>query len=137
MQVTEYTQPHDIETFYVETESFPQDIPHTFRKLEILLGENMKGRHLYGVTLCMGDKLIYRACVKEESKDEGELYGLKNYTIPKGKYFVTQLPDWNENIGQIPTLFDQLMKLPNVKKQSICLEDYIDGKTMLAMVQQA
>jgi hypothetical protein len=128
MQVTEYTQPQDIETFYVETESFPDDIPHTFKKLEILMGESMRGRHLYGVTLCLTDKLVFRACVK---------YGLKNYTIPKGKYFSTELLNWNENIGQIPRLFDQLMRLPDVKKQSICVEDYIDDKTMLAMVQQA
>ena len=137
MEVTEYTQPHDIETFYVETESFPEDIPHTFRKLEIILGESMRGRHLYGVTLCLGDKLIFRACVKEESKNEGKQYDLKSYTIPKGKYFATELHNWNENIGQIPMLFGQLMRLPNVKKQSICVEDYIDDKTMLAMVQEA
>jgi hypothetical protein len=137
MQVTEYTRPHDIETFYVETECFPEDIPRTFRKLETILGQSMRGRHLYGVTLCLEDKLVFRACVKAEIENEGEQYGLKSYTIPAGKYFATELVGWQENIGQIPALFDQLMRLPEVKKQSICLEDYVDDNNMLAMVQQA
>ena len=136
MEVKEYTISEDIKVFYVQAESFPDGIPDSFKKLHDITG-GFAGRHMYGVTLCLTDKLVYRACIKENFKDEGKQYGLPNYTIPKGDYLYTTLHNWQENLGQIPGIFDELMALPHVKKQSICLEDYTTNGTMLAMVQQA
>jgi hypothetical protein len=74
---------------------------------------------------------------KGSFEGEGNQYGLQAYAIPKGKYRCTSLENWADNLDQIPKIFDQLMTLPNVKKQSICLEDYTEYGKMLAMVQQA
>ena len=136
MEVKEYKQDEDINVFYVQAETFPQGIQDSFKKLHDITG-GFEGRHMYGITLCLGDELVYRACIKENLKGEGGQYSLSTYTIPKGTYLYTTLNNWQENIGQIPALFDALMALPNVKKQSICLEDYVAGGGMLAMVQQA
>ena len=137
MVVKEYELKEDINVFYVQAEIFPEDIPNTFTKLETLLGVSMKKRKIYGITACLGDKLVYRACIKEETKGEGKQYGLATYAVPKGIHLYTTLENWAENLDQIPKIFDQLMTLPNVKKQSICLEDYTEGADMKALVQQA
>lgn len=136
MDITDYKIALDIEVFYVEAETFPEGIPDSFKKLHDTIG-GFAGRHMYGITLCLNDKLVYRACIEAHYKSEGKEYGLQSYTIPKGDYLYTTLHNWQENLGQIPAIFDELMRQPNVKKQSICLEDYITDDTMLALVQQA
>jgi hypothetical protein len=136
MDIKEYNQDEDIIIMYVQAESFPDGITAAFEKLEQIPG-GLTGRHVYGITLCMGDKLVYRAGVKENFNGEAEKYGLQTYAIPKGKYFYAELDNWRENLDQIPVLFEGFMDLPNIKKQTICLEDYISADKMLAMVQQA
>lgn len=51
----------------------------------------MNEHHVYGITACIGDKLIYRACLKEKYEGEGEKYNLPCYNIPKGKYLYITL----------------------------------------------
>ena len=136
MEALAYTIPQDIQVLYIQAENFPQGIPGAFEKLNQIPG-GLKDRHVYGITACIGDQLVYRACVKENFKGEGEQYGLSSYAIPKGKYLYTVLENWPENLARIPGLFDELMALPNVKKQTVCLEDYTADGNMLAMVQQA
>ena len=52
----------DIKTFYTHTYDVPAGIPALFSELEKQVTDLDK-YHLYGVTECIGDKLIYRACV--------------------------------------------------------------------------
>jgi hypothetical protein len=136
MAAQEYKINEDLIVFYIQAETFPKGIPDTFLKMENLLG-SLKDRHVYGVTAYIDNKLVYRACVKENFNGEANQYGLPTYAIPKGKYLYLTLPNWRENLAEIPVLFDQLMALPYVKKQSICLEDYTSPDKMLAMVQKA
>jgi len=136
MELKEKELPADITVFYVQAESFREGIPGAFEKLEKIPG-GLKGRHVYGITLCTGDDLIYRACILENFKGEGEQYRMPVYTIPKGKYLYAALTNWQNNIDQVPILFEAFMDQPNVKKQSICLEDYVSPDEMLAMVQLA
>ncbi len=136
MEIKENELTENILVFYVQAESFPQGITESFNKLDNLLG-NKRDHHIYGITLCDGDKLIYRACAKENFEGEATTLGLPIYTIPKGKYLYATLNKWLENLAQIPGIFDELMKQPNVKEQTICLEDYTSADTMLAMVQHA
>jgi len=125
----------DIKVIYVKAETFPEGITAAFDKLETITG--LKNRHVYGITECTGEKLAYMACVKEEFDGEAVQLGLPVYEIPKGKYFYYTLKNWRENIDQIPQLFAQFDKMSGIKKQTICLEDYIGDDEMLVMVQQA
>jgi hypothetical protein len=136
MQVKEKELAEDIVVMYVQAETFPQGIPDSFKKLEEIPG-GLKDRHVYGISACVGDKMIYRACIKENFKGEGEQVGLSTYAIPKGKYLYATLNNWRENLDQVPLLFEGFMDMPGIKKQTICLEDYISDDTMLAMVQRA
>jgi len=96
MEVKEYTIDEDITVLYVQAENFPQGIPDSFTKLNQMPG-GLKDRHVYGITACIGDQLIYRACVKENFEGEGEQYGLSSYAVPKGKYLYTVLENWPDN----------------------------------------
>jgi hypothetical protein len=136
MDAGEYEFTDDIRVLYVQAEKFPEGITDAFYKLEALTGD-LKDHHVYGITECTGEKLIYMACIKESFAGQAEQYGLPVYTIPKGQYLYYTLTNWRENIGQIPVLFDEFNTLPNVKKQTICLEDYLSDGAMWAMVQKA
>ena len=136
MQVTEIELNEPLEVFFVQADSFPQGISVSFNKLNELLGKKYD-HHIYGITLCDGDKLVYYACAKENFEGEAASLNLPTFTIPNGRYLQSTLNNWPENLGQIPGIFDGLMGQSNVKKQSICVEDYITEDTMLALVQLA
>lgn len=124
----------DIRTFFVQTDQVPAGIPALFEEFEKRLN-GFKGRHLYGVTECVGEKLIYRACTVESFDGEANKLNLPCYDIPKGDYIYTVFKNWRENIQQMPKTFCELLELQNVKKGSICLEDYTTDDEMLLFVQ--
>ena len=136
MQVTEIELNQPVEVFFVQADSFPQGISASFNKLNELLGKKYD-HHIYGITLCNSDKLVYYACAKENFEGEAALLGLPTFIIPNGRYLQTTLNNWPENLGKIPEIFDHLMAQSNAKKQSLCVEDYITEDTMLALVQLA
>src|SRR5471030_2274474 len=134
MEVKEKEIAEDIIVLYVQAETFREGIPTAFEKLSAIPG-GLKDRHVYGISICIGDEMVYRACVKENFKGEGEQLGMPIYIIPKGKYLYATLHNWRENIHQVPVLFEGFMGMSNIKKQTICLEDYVSDNEMLAMVQ--
>ncbi len=131
-QITEITE--DIKTFYAHTYDVPMGIPAVFDSLAKKVPD-IDDHHLYGVTACTGDKLIYMACLKEATDGEGEKYELPYYTIPKGKYLYITLHDWRNHVREVSRMFDELMKLPDVKKGAICLEDYRSDDELWLMVE--
>lgn len=72
----------DITTFYGHTYDVPAGIPAIFDRLAELVPD-INDHHVYGITACDGDKLIYRACLAEKYDNEGEKYSLPSYNIPK------------------------------------------------------
>ncbi|MDB5024615.1 MAG: transcriptional regulator [Mucilaginibacter sp.] len=124
----------DIKTFFMQTDQVPAGIPALFDEFEKQL-DGFDGRHIYGVTECTGD-LIYRVCIAENAEGgDADEHDLPCYNIPKGIYLCTTLKNWRENISQIPEAFDELLKHPDAKRDSICLEDYQSANEMLLMVQ--
>ena len=124
----------DIKTFCGHTYDVPAGIPALFDKLDKQTG-GFKGRHLYGVSSCDGDRLIYRACIEEEHEGDGSKFNLPQYSIPKGKYLYVVFKDWQQHIPEMPTMFEKLMQHPEAKKDTICLEDYQSHNEMLLMVE--
>jgi hypothetical protein len=135
MEITNYTIEADISTFYLQTGLVPKGIPALFDELEKIVG-SFKGRHLYGVSGCFDNQLIYRACILDTGHDEDQ-FGLDRYVIPKGNYSCTRLDHWRDHLAAMPGIFQQLLDLPHTHPGSICLEDYESDSTMLLMVQQA
>ena len=124
----------DIKTFFMQTDQVPAGIPALFDEFEKQL-DGFDGRHIYGVTECIGESLIYRVCITENSEGDADEHDLPYYNIPKGIYLCTTLKNWRENISQMPEAFDKLLKHVDAKRGSICLEDYQSANEMLLMVQ--
>ena len=124
----------DIKTLFGHTYDVPAGIPAVFDSLEKQFG-NFDGYHLYGVTACEGDKLIYRACLASATGSGTNPYNLPDYYIPKGKYLYIILKDWRNHLKEIAGLFDKMMMIDEAKKDTICLEDYRSEDEMLLMVQ--
>lgn len=134
MQTSELEIETAIRTFFMATDNVPAGIPALFEQFEQRL-HGLEGRHLYGITECIGDRLLYRACVLEKFAGEAAKFDLPYYDIPKGRYVCVVFKDWCENIPQISETFCELFKHPDVKAGSICLEDYASPDEMLLMVQ--
>jgi predicted transcriptional regulator YdeE len=134
METNQKELTEDIVTIGIVAPDFPDGVPATFTKLEQLIG-GYKDRQVYGLAEPINGKLEYRACVNEAYEGEGKKYGLTNYIIPKGTYIVATIKNWQENIPLIGQTFDQLLQNPNVKENSIGVEDYFSEGEMLAMVQ--
>jgi hypothetical protein len=124
----------DIKTFYLHTYEVPAGIPALFDEFEKRVADFDK-YHLYGVTECVGDKMIYRACVEEMHEGDGGKFSLPCYNIPKGKYLYVVFKDWRQHIPEMPGAFANLMRRPDAKKGTICLEDYQSYGEMLLMVE--
>lgn len=69
MEIIPYQLNEDIPVFYIQEKNFLQSIPDSFSELEKLTG-GFTGRQVYGVTACIDDQLVYRACVKENYNGE-------------------------------------------------------------------
>ncbi|HTE00035.1 MAG TPA: hypothetical protein VK668_12155 [Mucilaginibacter sp.] len=134
METSEFEIEEDIKTFFMSTDQVPAGIPALFEEFEKKIN-GFECQHLYGVSECVGDKLIYRACALENFEDEANQLNLSKYNIPKGIYISTVFKNWRENLQQMPQTFCELLKLPDVKGGSICLEDYTSPDEMLLMVQ--
>jgi len=124
----------DIKTFFMLTDQVPEGIPALFEELGDKLN-GLDGYHLYGVTERIGEKLIYRACARENFSGEAAKYDLPHYIIPNGIYLYVNLQNWQESIRKMPQFFAELLSNVDAKKGSICLEDYINEDEALLLVQ--
>jgi hypothetical protein len=134
MKTSNFEIKEDIKTFFMQTDQVPAGIPALFDEFSKKLN-GLHGHHLYGITECVGDKLIYRACALENFAGEGTQLGLPYHNIPKGNYVATKLTSWREKLNEMPCMFNDLLTLPDAKKGSICLEDYTSGEEMLLLVE--
>ena len=133
METKEFEIPDDILTICIVADSFPMGIKAAYDKLNKAVGME-KPRDLYGVTEMVNGSMVYRACVNKLAGDDA--LGLDEYTIPKGKYIYTLL-EWEGNEHRIGPIFDELLKQPGVKQNSIGLERYyVTPKEAMLMVQK-
>jgi hypothetical protein len=117
----------DMNVFYVQADSFPDGIKPAFEKLHSLLG-TMTNRKFLGISYAeKPGKIIYRAAVEEEYPGEGTALGCESFTINKGEYISTYIPDFMKDIPGIGKAFEQMLKYPNVDPKGYCLEIY-EGK---------
>lgn len=110
--------------FYVEAESFPHGVKAAHERLHMILGE-IKEREFYGISFSGSDNtIIYRAATREEFPEEALILGLGKFTIRKGFYFSTVVPNWRKSEKSIANVFQELLKHPELDPQGYCLEIY-------------
>jgi hypothetical protein len=73
-----------------------------------------KGRKFYGAFPSTPDGEEYNACVARiESDDPGGMQ-LPTGAIPGGRYASRKLPDWERNRSDLPKLFQEMARTPDV-----------------------
>ncbi|GAA4316460.1 hypothetical protein GCM10023149_13450 [Mucilaginibacter gynuensis] len=131
MATEKFEVKEDILTICEQAKTFPAGIQDAYAALSAKTG-GFTGRGCYGVTEKVDGRYIYRACVSESYPGEGEKIGADHYTIPKGTYIANKLGNWMENIPRIATVFDELMRHPDVTMDGgIALEYYVGNDVWL------
>ena len=114
----------DIHVFYVQANSFPDDIKPAFDKLHSLI-KMTTNRRFFGISyLEKPGKIIYRAAVEEDYPGEGKSLGCESFTIRKGEYINQYIQDFMKDIQVIGKTFEQLLKFPDIDPNGYCLELY-------------
>lgn len=130
-----YSLSHYIKTICVTATSFPEGIIPAFEKLFSIIPESSE-RKLFGISRPdKYGKIIYKAAAELLYDGESEKFGLETFTIPKGLYSAIYITDYEKDIQQIRTAFDQLLSSPKLDKNGFCLEMYIGKKDVRCMVK--
>ena len=123
----------ELKLMYVEAETFPEGIKDSWDKLEKALGTT-KGRKFYGISKCIGSKIIYRACVIPIDDNEPDQLGLETLTIPSSRYASKKLLNWSSQIQMFGTIFDELFSKHSTNGELYALEDYKSPDEVILMV---
>lgn len=133
MEIVELTE--SVEVFYVEADSFPQGVKAAHEKLHAILGDT-GGRKFYGISFLGVDKsIIYRAATRLEIPEEANIFGLSKFTILKGFYFSTMVPNWRTSEKSIADVFRELLRHPDLDPQGYCLEIYPNLEDIQCLVK--
>jgi predicted transcriptional regulator YdeE len=125
----------DIILFYVEADSFPEGIGKAWDKLHSIVKEK-NGRKFYGISFGSKDnRIIYRAATEEIYPGEAEKYKCDTFTLKKGQYKSRTVKDFMNNLGEIPKIFEQLKKEPDIDPQGYCAEIYEDDSELKCMIK--
>lgn len=81
-----------------------------FRILESHL-PSLKGRRFYGTFRETAAGEEYFACVQKIATDDPAEWKLEEGVIPGGLYARRRFPDWEKNIGLLPSTFAELIRL--------------------------
>ena len=105
-----YFLDNDIHVLYVQANSFPDGIKPAFDKLHSLVGKTTD-RKFFGISYPeKPGKIIYKAAVEANSRDEASTLGCESFTIRKGEYISIYVPNFMKDITAIGRTFEQLLK---------------------------
>lgn len=120
----------NIAIWRLEAPDGPSNAPATFDKLTKLLGHLTQGRDCYGLARIEEGILRYWACYGRKTTDP-EIPGLEPSRIPAGKYIITELHNWQQQIPQIGNLFEKLALQATPEPNGYGVEYYRGNKVEL------
>ncbi|MBX2970451.1 MAG: transcriptional regulator [Cyclobacteriaceae bacterium] len=124
---------HDIPTFCVTAESFPNEINKAFERLIEKLPTE-QGRIFFGIAFQEATgSMVYKAAVKEDFPGEANRCCCEIFMIRKGDYITETVKNWKTDITSIGKTFQKLGEShPNATFP--CVEWY-KGNDVLCMVR--
>ncbi|MEI9810898.1 MAG: transcriptional regulator [Bacteroidota bacterium] len=124
----------DITVMYVQATSFPEGIEAAFRSLESKLPVK-DGRTFFGISWPdKQGKIMYKAAAEEKTEGEAASYDFDTFIIKKGTYMSESIKNYMQDISQVGSAFNRLLKHPELDTSSYCLEWY-KGPDVLCMVR--
>ncbi|HEX9511723.1 MAG TPA: hypothetical protein VF939_14635 [Puia sp.] len=130
----EHIIPRNINTVYIQASSFPNGVKTAHEQLHKKMPAG-DGRRFFGISfLNEKGEITYKAAAEELHPGEADAFGLKTFTIRKGKYISEDLKDWYKQEGKIGEIFQKLLKQPHILKDGYCLEEYLNDTDIRLMV---
>jgi len=131
-----YYLSHDIKAFGVQVKTFPMGVGEAFHDLIQKLPNGDK-RSYYGLSICVGDKIIYNAAAEEAYPGEADKYDYEKYEIQKGEYLTEEIKGWQQKTDCIKDVFAEMMKDKRVDNSHpcLCIEWYKNTEDMLCMIK--
>jgi predicted transcriptional regulator YdeE len=124
MEIIELNQ--DIKVFYITANSFPEDVPAAYERLNKLI-PNSTERRYFGISQPdKNGKIIYKAAAEEIYPNESEELNLESFIIKKGKFIAIEIKDHMKDGDSIGNAFKKLLSHPDIDPQGYCLEIYIN-----------
>jgi len=128
-----YHIPQNITVIGNQVKTFPNGIGEAFHELINVLPDG-HSRVYYGISWCIGNKIIYIAATEQKNEDEAKQYNCETYTIEKGDYLCIPVFDWQSKTATIKHVFEEIMKDARADSHSPAIEIYKNDKEMLCLV---
>ena len=134
MKQEKYYLDQDITVLYLTASSFPEGIQQAHEKLHSLVPYPPE-RKFFGLSRKEEGIIRYQAAAEVITPDEAYKLGCPTLVIKKGFYLSVFLKDYQQNIQNIPNIFQALLATPNLDPEGYCVEWYISQKDMRCMVR--
>ena len=132
-----YKLNEDVQTFCVMAHAFPGDAQGCHARLRALL-PTTAGRVFYGISHGDADgNIIYRAAVAEKFEGEAEQYSCERFTILAGQYLSQTIMQWQQNMGSMGAIFQEMIHDPRLDPMGYCVEWYKSDTELLCMAKLA
>jgi len=106
---TSYVELEEIRILRVRADMKGKGPSAAFSLLESKL-PTLKGRKFYGTFQFTPDGEDYYACVVRIDTDDPEKMQLETGKIPGGWYARSKLMDWEKNLSNLPSLFEEMAR---------------------------
>ena len=120
---TSYVELEEIRILRVRADMKGKGPSAAFSLLESKL-PTLKGRKFYGTFQFTPDGEDYYECVVRIDTDDPEKMQLETGKIPGGWYARSKLMDWEKNLSNLPSLFEEMARTHDVDPKRPSLEFY-------------
>jgi hypothetical protein len=125
----------DIKIYYVTAKSYPDGILEAFQKLHSLIPFSEKRKYISVSRPENKGEIVYRAGASELEEGDLSKHGLESLVISRGKYIVSKVENYKNNLLAIGKTFETLIHQPNIDPHGYCVEWYISHNDVKCMVK--
>lgn len=124
----------DIQVYYVQADSFPDNILDAHQKLHEVVTYS-KERRYFGLSRPEKGVIRYKAAAEKLETDEGEGILLPTMTLPRGKYRSITIKNYMEDIEGIGNAFAELISGKDIDPEGYCVEWYYNEEDVKCMIR--
>jgi hypothetical protein len=130
-----WTVENDIPLVCAKAASFPDGVMTAFQRLHSV-APPAGGRNYFSVSWFVADgKIEYMAGATELHAGEISQNEFVHFTIQSGNYLYIDIHDFMQDIPAIGKAFQQLLTLPEIAKDTVCIEWYVNDRLCRCMVK--
>ena len=124
----------DIEVYFVEAKSFPDNILEAHQTLHAMVPFSNE-RKYFGLSRPENGTIVYKAAAEVLASDEEQEIDCQSMIINKGKYRCITVSDYMNDIDGIGRAFKELISFEDIDSNGYCVEWYINDNDVKCMVR--